>query len=189
MENLSMLTKYKTTPRRVMAAIIDGFIFWPIAYFLNLIPNNEGYAAVAIELLSLIIYIFYVVALTTKYGGTIGKLLMNVRVFDISESRYANTKQVLIRESVGIIFSMCTSAFMLHEMMNGAKHNEITLNPFYLFLAYGFLSWSILEIITTLTNSKRRAIHDFMANTVIIHNMKVPPITYPKIDTKTSDPI
>jgi uncharacterized RDD family membrane protein YckC len=85
-----------------MAAIIDGFVFWPIGYSLSLISNSEGYAAVVIDLLCLIIYIFYVVALTTKYGGTIGKLLMNVRVFDISESRYANIKQVLIRESINI---------------------------------------------------------------------------------------
>jgi uncharacterized RDD family membrane protein YckC len=36
------------------------------------------------------------------------------------------------------------------------------------FLTYSTANWFLVEIITMLTNDKRRALHDFIAGTVVI---------------------
>jgi uncharacterized RDD family membrane protein YckC len=37
-------------------------------------------------------------------------------------------------------------------------------------LSYVSLGWFITEVVTMLTNKKRRALHDFIANTVVINS-------------------
>ena len=42
------------------------------------------------------------------------------------------------------------------------------LNNLHDFSSTPFFVWTLLEIITMLTNSKRRAIHDFLAKSVVV---------------------
>jgi uncharacterized RDD family membrane protein YckC len=37
-----------------------------------------------------------------------------------------------------------------------------------LILAYASIGWFLLEVVTMLTNSKRRALHDLIAKTVVV---------------------
>jgi len=52
----------------------------------------------------------------------------------------------------------------MHRYFNGADHLGLVGK----ILDVAGFSWFILEVITMLTNSKRRALHDWIAGTVVV---------------------
>ena len=46
--------------------------------------------------------------------------------------------------------------------------SESSIPTLSLWIGWGGLVWSLLEIATMLTNSKRRALHDLIAGTVVV---------------------
>jgi hypothetical protein len=86
---------------------------------------------------------------------------MGVVVKDVSE-RPLSTVQAVVRDAVPLVFAV-------HDALSGATVAFTGGNPFVQpdavatpFLWFGGL-WSVLEILTMLTNSKRRGLHDLIA--------------------------
>ena len=104
-------------------------------------------------------------------GQTVGKMLCKVKVVDISE-RPLTMKQAFLRDSIGIVYAAAGVGFLL---MNLDLYAEMNLSPstapisnvMWLLISLN-VTWFLLELITMLTNRKRRALHDYVAGSVVV---------------------
>jgi len=157
--------KYSTFFERLIANFIDGVVISLIGLTFRLFQGMES--VILISIISLIsgVYPYLYNILLHGFGGqTIGKMFMGIKVFDKSEKRIISFKQALIRDSIPlggvIVLNLLTFIFNLND------HNLLT--SITSIIVSILLIWSILEIITLLFNSKRRALHDFIAGTVVL---------------------
>ena len=111
----------------------------------------------------------YSVFMHGRYGQTLGKMCTGVKVLDLSEAGLS-FRQAFLRDIVPILLS-----FMV--LVNGLPRVAAGLDPYpessefnwvdELSL-YGSLVWFAAELVTMLTNARRRALHDFIAGSVVV---------------------
>lgn len=128
----------------------------------------------------LIFGLWFSVYLVFKYGGTPGKLLLKTRIAMI-DGTSITAKAAVLRYSVLFILSTISSLAILNSYLNMSDDLYFSLS--YMNRAqkivelapswYGFLTiliniWIWGEFVTMLFNKKRRAVHDFIARTVVV---------------------
>jgi len=169
--------KYSTFWPRFWAQWVDSFFIVPPIYFILHI--------VRFELLTTSIALFlwfiagigpycYSVIMHGKYGQTVGKMVCKVKVLNFNKEENINYKTALLRDSIPIsvfvlnlieqIYFIAVGKFNIAELLNP------TFEPGHLnyYLGNLMIYWWGVECLTMLTNKKRRAIHDFIAGTVVV---------------------
>ena len=128
--------------------------------------NVESFAnEILVALFTFDIYA-YSVLMHAYFGKTIGKMFVGIRVLTIEENKIS-FKHAILRDIVPI-FIMLISISSVLEVMFPQPMPSTSISPIF-FIITGFpLIWSLLEIFTMLFNKKRRALHDFIAGTVVI---------------------
>ena len=166
------MDRYNTLGRRVLAGWVDGLVFLPVsladAWYLS--APERGAAIILIwGTLTHVSYWLYSVLLHTRYGQTLGKMAVGVKVLDVSEERIPTLRQAFLRDAGYIVLNCASLAYLFHLVLSGrySRDAAMTGQPAHL-LGMAGLAWVVLELVTTLTNSKRRAIHDFIARTVVV---------------------
>lgn len=124
--------------------------------------------------------VWFSVYLVAKYGGTPGKLLLKVKIamldgspitFRAAAIRYSVLFGLSFATSLALaIASLSISDELYFSLGYIAKSEALTkLAPsWYNIAMIGMNVWIWGEFISMLFNKKRRAIHDFMAGTVVI---------------------
>jgi uncharacterized RDD family membrane protein YckC len=102
------------------------------------------------------------------YGKTVGKHVMKVIVLDNQTEMLISWKQAIIRDIFPIVANTSAAAIDIHMIANGISELPAAVGVFYQVLFYSGLIWLILEIVTALTNDRRRAFHDLIAGTVVV---------------------
>jgi uncharacterized RDD family membrane protein YckC len=164
------VNKYNTFARRFVAGIIDWFVLIPISYLDEFIIESDNIFLVSL-VLSLIHcgFFIYSVLLHWSTGQTLGKKWMDVRVVDKSETTLLSLKQSLMRDCFYIITETIGLIVIINEVI------EIGYYPTGEFEIEGYLMWFgliwfLLEIVTMWSNDKRRALHDFLAGSVVVRD-------------------
>jgi uncharacterized RDD family membrane protein YckC len=98
-------------------------------------------------------------------GGTIGKLKCKIKVVSAKNERRIGMKQALLRDSIPLILSVLLYGYIL--VLEPSNLDE---SKYLRFVPAIFGLWFLAEIITMLTNEKRRALHDFIAGTVVVRS-------------------
>lgn len=114
------------------------------------------------------------IVLHGSYGQPVGKFLLKVKVFDRTESKLPY-KQALLRDSVPIVLGLIAYALSAPRILDGSyPFDDIDQNHFkeidmlpMMFSAFVSSAWFPLEVVTMLTNKKRRAVHDFIAHSIV----------------------
>lgn len=170
--------------RRLIANLIDSIIII-IPFFVFIFPYRNSvlanvYMKCAISILGLIYTIYF----NLKYGGTVGKILTGLRIYTINFDRIT-IKEVLKRQSVDlvlVVLSVFASIYFVNhlskEELSSYFHNKqdltkIKSNFFLLVLRVLTQVWFWGELLTLLFNDKKRAIHDFLAGTVVANKATV----------------
>ncbi|XOV77365.1 MAG: RDD family protein [Aestuariibacter sp.] len=130
-----------------------------------------------------LIGLWFHVYLVHRYGGTPGKLLLNIRITDL-DGAHVSFGQAMLRYSVLFILSTMSTLALLPTYlgMTDAQYFSMDLVERSRYLqenSLGMLDivnvavniWIWSEFIVMLTNKKRRALHDFMAGTVVIRKI------------------
>jgi uncharacterized RDD family membrane protein YckC len=161
-----LTNKYNTFWKRFFAGIIDGLVFFPFIIVEIIFPgiNNTW----SYNLLYLVCWTLYLVIGHGKYGQTVGKRIMKIKVFDLDEKNIIGYKRAFFRESVWFFVSIAGIIWMYSKTgdMNPAT-GEIIVDYYDISMIVS-IAWLIVELITMLSNSKRRAVHDFIAGSVVI---------------------
>lgn len=165
------MDKYNTFGRRFWAGFIDGLVFIPITFMDDFMSSSSaGQAALIVwSIISYSIYWLYSVLLHARYGQTLGKMVAKVSVLDVSEKYTPSFRQAMLRDSGYIAINSLALIYAIYLILNGlyvqgAEHSTLPGQ----ILAWCSLGWFFLEIVTMLTNKKRRAFHDVIAGTVVV---------------------
>ncbi|RKD90174.1 RDD family protein [Mangrovibacterium diazotrophicum] len=157
--------RYQTFWRRAAANSVDGFLLRMAGTLLGYFAitesaiGNNMFAAV-----DLLLPFAYSILLHSISGQTIGKMLLGVKVFDKSEKTVIRFRQAFLRDSVPLTLSLFLGLFFA----NGWLGSDDLLSTSAAFMIWIVVLWSFLEIVTMLFNSRRRALHDLIAGTVVL---------------------
>ena len=164
--------RYDTFGPRFFAAIIDGFVLWPVSLIFVFITNTDIITvAILASLVKDLMPYIYSVIMHGEYGQTLGKMAMGVKVVDFETEESIGYKEAFIRDSVPIALMIGLygyTAILLSDIHEGPLEMDITsLAPMF-FIGILTILWTLLEIFSMLLNSKSRAVHDFIAGTVVV---------------------
>lgn len=168
---------YSTFWPRFWTGSVDSFVLWPLGFVISLLLTY-GLSPVAAPFLVVfeqLIFLLYVVVMHGHYGQTVGKMACKVRVIDNRTGGKITFWQAWLRESIPVGLNL---VFLVHELtysISGKAGSPLRtdageLSPTPLFWLCTLIPplWFLAEIVTMLTNSRRRALHDFIAGTIVV---------------------
>jgi uncharacterized RDD family membrane protein YckC len=166
---------------RLGANFLDGLILIPYSFLLLYIYSLNLYAYFFLIIPSLLISFWYNVYLPKRYGGTPGKLIVGLKIVKMDSSSIG-WRESFLRFSVNIAFIIINIVMMVIAvfMADQETYNNLTWFDKSTYLAsltnvtlITTLSniWIWSEVIVLLFNKRKRAIHDFIAGTVIIKSV------------------
>ena len=167
------MDRCSTLGRRAWAVCIDGLIFLPISLADRYLaaPERGGAMILLSTTVSYSAYWLYRILLHARYGQTLGKMVTHVKVLDVSEERIPTLRQALLRDAGYIVLNCASLTYLFILVLSGryALNAEMGGAPgIAVSLAGG--AWFILELVTMVTSTKRRALHDYIAATVVVHD-------------------
>jgi uncharacterized RDD family membrane protein YckC len=170
----SRVDRYSSFWLRVLAKIIDGLVFAPInvtGHF-YLVPGRGRAFLYTWNVFIISAFWLYSALMHAKYGQTLGKKAMNVKVLDVSEERIPSLSQAFLREIGGIVISVMWLTQLTYFEVIGrfAAGTHIGGIPSQILNAV-WIWWLVAELVTMVANSKRRALHDYIAGTVVVRNL------------------
>lgn len=165
---------------RLGSLILDTVFMLPII-FLILYINGLGKNVYFYTLLpNLAFALWYHIYLPKKYGGTPGKLAAGVKIIRL-DGKAIGWKEATLRYSVMLVLTILSSIWMAACLLQAddttfkslgwlqRTRYLMTLSPgFFKFYNWASKIWIYSEFIVLLTNKRKRAIHDFIAGTVIV---------------------
>ena len=116
----------------------------------------------------------YDIVMHSKYGQTLGKMAMKVKVLDITESPLS-ILQAFRREFPPLCFIAIDFILEIPKVLSGVNimdPNLIQFDTAFYLTTLSSLGWFMVEMITMLFSNKRRAIHDFIAGSVVVRLSK-----------------
>ncbi len=172
-EEITEENRYRTFWRRFWALFFDSFV---VGIPLLLLVHGLQTAGIAgdppnpyLGYLLQALALTYYIALHAAFGQTVGKMITGVRVLHRSERRGISIGQAVMRDIVPLCAFIASLA---HLAFFGLPQDETELSGISAAIAYATaiasFTWWVAEIITMLFNAKRRALHDFIARTVVV---------------------
>lgn len=184
---------YAGSWKRFCAGFADAFIIMPLAFFFVWLEGFDRTLAIIITIPSTILFAMYNVCFNARFGGTPGKLVVGIRI-----TRPNGTPigwlEAWKRSAVDLAFACLT--FIVEVL--ALAHVDPTLYPSLgwmertkllqthqpswfdsVFVLQQVWIWS--EVIIILFNRRKRAIHDFIAGTVVVHKRFAEPSPAPYV--------
>lgn len=161
--------RYRTGLKRLWAAIVDWIVFLPLLLVAKWLYQTTSNVSIlfACETFFVFAPLVYSVILHYKYGQTIGKWAATVKVVDVSETRTLTLRQALYRDSFYLLVSII--GLVYYTILLTRTDDPISvLNDYSSFSDNPVFWWTLIELITMLTNARRRAVHDFIAKSVVV---------------------
>jgi len=188
--------RYRTFWERFWAGCIDGLVLAvPLGVLLVLLSKvaRGSVATIAENLIAFNCAWVYSVLMHWRYGQTVGKRYMGVTVLDVSEKHLPTFRQAFLRDIGNIVSDGLATIYVLHLVATHqyAKGAEDRGLPGAI-LQYAGMAWFLLEVVTMLSNQKRRALHDWIAGTVVVCEDPPVPVPAPEpilvVDYRTGKP-
>ncbi len=163
--------RYRTFWPRFWAGWIDLLVLWPFSESLQYIQRLD----IPIWLFAAVLLVqtagswIYTICLHSLYGQTLGKMVTRVRIVDARTDDAISFRHALLRDSIPIIILIPMGVYVMYELVT--MSNELPrskMSPVAIWTFLVLFTWWIAEIVTMLTNRNRRAIHDFIAGTVVV---------------------
>ena len=162
--------KYSTFWPRFWAGMVDGLIFIPLPWIYNY--TFAQFESNGLRVLLIVInscaFVIYEIWMHARYGQTVGKMLCGVKVLDVSE-KPLSLRQAILRDSFYLVLLPIGIIQDISRTLQGIDISKTTeLTELDRILLYPTLIWGLIELVTMLTNRKRRALHDFIAGSVVV---------------------
>ncbi len=161
--------KYQTFWRRFWALNIDGLLFFPLSLLHVWIISTQikGLPLFLWVLTTSAAHVLYFILMHAAFGQTIGKMITRVIVLDVHESKLSY-RQAVLRDIVPLIVWPLNIHWAYSMAYGGVSEMELMEIRTYQVVMYSWGAWAILELVTMLLNKKRRALHDFIAGSVVV---------------------
>ena len=93
---------------------------------------------------------------------------MGIKLYNIDENSLIPLKKAFQRESIWIVGQLIILIFFVAKILATEVNKEELINNHEGSAALLTISWTFIELITMLTNVKRRSIQDYIANSIVI---------------------
>ncbi len=175
--------RYRTFWPRLWASWIDVLVLMPAALLFSYLLHPKVSLWETARWMLVIVYIinqtyfwFYSIYMHGRWGQTVGKMTTRVKVVDLKTEKPISYFQALLRDSIPILISLPFNIYVLWQLIIGSEYPTPSPNlydpstPASGIAWVQFIAgvWWFAEIVTMLTNEKRRALHDFIAGTVVV---------------------
>jgi uncharacterized RDD family membrane protein YckC len=167
------MTRFHTVLARFGATFYDALALIPLGW-LNLLILKYVHSPVLLALwltLQLLVGCGYRAVMHALYGQTLGKMICRIKVLNENEGPIL-LWQALLRDiffiAPNVIFTLPSIIATFNERPVSSPYG-MSESQSYL-LGWCFLGWLVLELVAMLANEKRRALHDFIAGTVVVHH-------------------
>ena len=172
--------KYAGFSMRFGAGIVDALVFLPVLGLYWCLTYLSWEVAVAATVPYVFAYAAYNVYLHARWGQTIGKRVYGIRVVTLA-GQPIRWRHALLRHSVDLLVAAVTSVAWMAGLFALSKATfesaglmdrmhlvkEARLSWEYWPQALGSI-WIGSELLVLLLNEKKRAIHDYLAGTVVV---------------------
>jgi uncharacterized RDD family membrane protein YckC len=171
---------YATFWQRFAAMWVDGFILLPFMLLFGWLEAESKSLAYLIPLPRWVLFAGYHIFCHGRFGQTVGKYTMGIRLVQ-TDGKSITWYQAWLRSSVDLIFGLlaiCSHVIALsrieetaYQTMSWNEQMKAIIDGAPVWLSWvGTASqiWIWSEVIVMLFNKKRRALHDFIAGTVVI---------------------
>ncbi|HET9495748.1 MAG TPA: RDD family protein [Chloroflexia bacterium] len=177
--SMTEMVRYAGFWRRVGAGLIDLALWIPVVVMLYWLESVSRAAAILSAVLGSALYYAYVLPLTKRFGGTLGKLAVGIRVRPVDGSTL-QWDHVVRRSAVDMVSSATILAAVIiglseipFEAYRAASWTDRTgvltqAVPWYPWATNAYMLWVLSEFLVILLNRKRRALHDFIAGTIVV---------------------
>lgn len=159
------MERFHTAWPRFIAFWIDSFVLSTLtgilAWFATLQLGMVLNVVLAVAYSA--VHVAYPVYMHGRFGQTLGKFFVKVKVVGV-DGRRISYEQAVLRDIVPCLLLPVSMWFSLYVAVTGEQPNP----AIYESLAPFAFTWVILELVTMLFNEQRRAIHDFIARTVVV---------------------
>jgi uncharacterized RDD family membrane protein YckC len=168
--------------KRFLAGLIDGLIFSPVIVANGLLYRQSKPLALLFTVLLPLLGWAYTLFFHARWGQTLGKKAVNIRILKVS-GEPISWREAFLRSSVDIVLNTVYTLGMLFALSHfpesafaplartqWSKHLA-QFSPVWL----GWVNilrdiWFWSELVTLFFNEKKRALHDFLAGTVVVQN-------------------
>lgn len=162
------MEKYRTFWPRFAALMIDNFIMLPLVILEDWFRQAEfavGFFYFWIPFAASIPIIYRVFS-HWKYGQTLGKMAMYVKVVDAASEGEIGLSHALRREIPQLIFS-AFAVYVAIAFFGVDPEAQELKSPLSLLGSFAMI-WSLADIAVFFGNEKRRALHDLIAGTSVV---------------------
>lgn len=167
------MERYQTVGHRFVAGIIDGLVFIPLGLIDAWIFGGSS-SKVVLLLWILITYPAgwaYSVIMHGLYGQTLGKMAVGIKVVDAQTEGPIRMRQAFFRDVVFVVFNTILMGYAIYFAINDSPRDGTEILYVENTVVIGMYVWFFAEILSCLTNSKCRALHDYIAGTVVIKHL------------------
>lgn len=170
--------------RRFGAYWIDVVILLPLAGVAYLVAEQSRMIYLCWLVSGLVIGVWFHFYLVARYGGTPGKLLLRTRIAMLDGGtitakaaalRYAVLFALSVLSSIAFtiaVWNMSDQEFFSLGYVERSQRLVVSAPAWYQVVAILTQVWIWGEFISMLSNRKRRAVHDFIAGTVVVKSTK-----------------
>ncbi len=182
--------------KRCSSVLLDYIIIFPISFFILWLGSFSKEIHLTLIIPHTLLYFAYNIYMNANYGGTIGKLVVGIRIRKIS-GETIHYKEAFLRNIVDLAFGVIIVIMQAYTLFHINDHSYESLSWFkkagYLYKnmpeSYKPINaaneiWIWSELLVLLLNKKRRALHDFIAGTVVIDLTGQKTIPEPSLDEK-----
>jgi len=164
---------------RFAAGLLDLLILLPFGGLIIYINSFNRFNCIYLYVPQFLIMIFYQVYLVKRYGGTLGKLAVGIKVIKLNGDA-VDWEAAIYRYIVSIVLSIISFMITVSSVLSISDEQFMSVpliqrngellkgNPVYNYYMLISFLWVLSEIIVLLASDKKRAIHDLIGDTVVI---------------------
>jgi uncharacterized RDD family membrane protein YckC len=166
--------KYSTFWQRFFASLLDGLILIPFVVIDTF--NKTSWKSYLILILSFIITLAYKPFFEMKYGATLGKMALNLRIVNRNYQR-ADSKNIVLRNIfditdrilIGIITVIIFATPSFQDIDSLAKYSNLSnseMGANWITIGMGIIV--LIDSIVLIADSRRQSLHDRIGQTFVI---------------------
>ena len=171
---------YASFWQRFAAAWIDVFVLVPLVFLQFWLESISKTAAIVIVVPMIASYCAYTIYCHGRFGQTVGKHAMGIRVVRTTGERIG-WSEAWLRSSVDVVFAFLevVASYVALAAIPDAEYYGVGWMQRAVNLQDhrpAWLGWTVVatqiwvwsEVVVMLFNKRRRALHDFIAGTIVV---------------------
>jgi len=182
--------------KRFFSLALDFIILMPVSILILWVESFSKNIHMLFIIPHAILYLGYNIYMNAAYGGTCGKLIAGIRITKTNGEKIYY-KEAFLRNIVDLVLGLTIVVMQVYALLNISEPSYNTLSwikktgylqknmPEFAEIArLNYIIWIWGELFVLLLNKKKRALHDFIAGTVVVDLRKKKDIHDITIDEK-----